>query len=231
MFKYDDETGIAKAEELAFTAQSNYELEVDDYILFEVYTKDGERLIDPDFELARELGGNNMNQQNRRPERDYLILPDSTAELPMVGKVKLAGLTMNEAQILLKDLYAEFYNDPYVIVRYGNKRVVVLGGTNEGIVIPLQNENTTIVEVIALAGGIPRNNHSDNIRLIRGKEVFLVDLSTVEGYLSSNQVVESGDIIYIEPVPRVIAQSASEVSLIVSTITALTTLVLLFISL
>ena len=228
MFKYDEGYPFAAISDQARLAEKNYIILPDDYLKLEVYTKDGERIIDPDLELNKELTGTNNNLN--RPDPNYLILPDSTVKLPMIGYTKLGGLTIEKASRSLEESYTQFYNDPYVILEYINKRVIVLGATG-GVVIPLENENMSVVEIVALAGGIMQNMHAENVRLIREEEVFLIDLSTLQGYAATNMNVESGDIVYIEPVPRVLSQSAQEVSLIVSTITALTTLLILFLSL
>jgi polysaccharide export outer membrane protein len=224
MFKYDEGYLFAELDARSKATEQHYIIQPFDYLQLEVYTNNGERIIDPDLELNKEMGGN-QNRLNR-PEPEYLILTDSTVTLPMIGSVKLGGLTIDQARVLLQNLYAEYYADPFVILMYTNKRVVVLGATG-GQVIPLRNENMSVVEVVALAGGITNNTHADNLRLIRGDQVFLIDLSTLNGYYESNMIVESGDIIYVEPIPRVLTQGAQEISLIVSTITALTTLLLL----
>lgn len=227
MFKYEENYPFEIIDEQVRYAEQNYIILPNDYLKLDVYTNKGERIIDPDLELTRELRGNQNNVGKEDPE--YLILPDSTVKLPMVGYVKIGGMTIEEASRFLEAEYTEYYNDPYVVLQYTNKRVVVLGATG-GQIIPLENENMSVVEIVALAGGIDKNTHAENIRLIRKEDVFLIDLSTLDGYYETNMNVESGDIIYIEPIPRVISQSAQEVSLIVSTITAFTTLILLFLS-
>lgn len=227
MFKYDEDFPFAQLQAEALTVERNYIMKPDDYIQIEVYTKDGERIIDPDLELNRSLG---QNQSTTKPSLSYLILPDSTVKLPMIGDVKLGGMTIDQSSRLLENAYSNFYNDPYVLVKFMNKRVIVLGAPG-GFVIPLDNENMSVIEIIALAGGINQNTKAHNLRLIRGEEVFLIDLSTINGYYQSNMMVNAGDILYIEPVPRALSQSASEISLLVSTLTALTTLALLIISL
>jgi polysaccharide export outer membrane protein len=225
MFKYDEDFAFAVRTE-AENIQRNYIIQPNDYIRIEVYTKNGERIIDPDLELNKDLGN---SQRNTKPDPQYLIKKDSAVKLPMVGDIKLAGYTIDEASKILEASYNEFFTDTYVLVNFTNKRVVVLGGPG-GLVIPLENENMSIVEVIALAGGIEVNNKAQNIRLIRGEKVYLIDLSTIESYYNTNQIVQAGDIIYIEPVPRAVTQSAAEISLIVSTITAFTTLLILILS-
>lgn len=224
MFKYDSDYPFAELSAQARSAEQNYIILPDDYLKLEVYTNNGERIIDPDFELNRDMTGNRNTLS--RPEPEYLILPDSTVILPMIGSVKLGGMTIEQARESLAQSYAQYYTDPYVLLTYTNKRVIVLGASG-GQVIPLRNENMSIVEIVALAGGISKNTLVNNLRLIRGQDVYLIDLSTLQGYYESNMTVEAGDIVYIEPIPRVLSQGAQEISLIVSTITALTTLLLL----
>jgi len=89
------------------------------------------------------------------------------------------------------------------------------------------DENLTIAEVIAMSGGLEDNGNASAMKLIRGGEVFLIDFSTVEGYYASNQIVKAGDIIYIEPINRVIADNAGTIALILSMITTTVTLLVL----
>ena len=66
------------------------------------------------------------------------------------------------------------------------------------------------------------------MKLIRGVEVFLIDFTTIEGYYKTNQLVKAGDIIYIEPINRLIADNANVFALILSLISTTTTLLVLF---
>jgi len=225
MFKYEEDfefTARTQAELL----ERNYVIQPDDLLKVEVFTKGGERIIDPDLELNKDLGN---SQRNTRPDPVYLVKPDSMVKLPMIGNIKLVGLTLDQATGRLEDAYDIFFTDTYVLLNFTNKRVVVLGAPG-GLVITLENENMSVAEVVALAGGVGMNMKAQNIRLLRGEKVYLIDMSTIEGYYETNQTVQAGDIIYIEPVPRVVTQSASEISLIVSTITAFTTLLILIIT-
>ncbi|NJN25183.1 MAG: hypothetical protein HC819_03975 [Cyclobacteriaceae bacterium] len=96
---------------------------------------------------------------------------------------------------------------------YLNKRVIVLGEPG-GMVIPLENENTSVVEIVALAGGISIDGKAHNLRLIRGDlhqpEVFMIDLSTVAGMRHSMMSAQPGDIIYIEPTRKIITEGARD---------------------
>ena len=209
-------------------ANRNYTIRENDFLEMDVYTNDGELLIDPNFEIMQEIGRNGQNQQFREQPR-FLVEADGTAKLPLVGDVPLAGLTLSQADSALEARYSAFYENPYVITRYINKRVIVLGAT-QSQVIPLQNENTNLIEVLALAGGIVQGR-TDNVRLIRGNlnepEVHVIDLSTIAGMQIASLRVQPGDIIYVQPIQRVTAEVVRDISPILGLVTSLATIVLL----
>ena len=201
-------------------AELNYRLKVNDYIGLRVETNKGESLIDPNYQLRSEFGiqnFNSANQINTKPK--YLIRPDSIALLPMVGKINLVGLTLYEADSLLRSKYRSFYKDPYVLTSIENRRVIVFNGSKSQV-IPLVNENVTLIEVLALTGGVTNFSKAHNIRLIRGNlknpYVEVIDLSTIEGMQAANLQVRSQDIVYVEPVRRTFVEATKDVAPFIS---------------
>ncbi len=223
MFSHDDNFVAAKLTAEARALETNYTIQPNDLLNVKVYTKNGEMIIDPEYELSKTI--NNSNRDNK-PDHEYLVRLDGSVFLPMVGDTKIAGYTLHDSNLMLIELYSEYFVDPYVITNYTNKRITVLGAPG-GQIIPLKNENITIAEVIAIAGGMEQNGNAGAMKLIRGDEVFLIDFSTVEGYYASNQIVKAGDIIYIEPINRVVADNAGTIALILSMITTTVTLLVL----
>ncbi|MBR9999089.1 MAG: polysaccharide biosynthesis/export family protein [Cyclobacteriaceae bacterium] len=208
-----------------FLAERNYRIQNNDRLKIRVYTNEGERIIDPDFELQKELNTNSI----RREESLYSVQKDGKVKIPMVGEITLEGLTLREAEKALEDEFSEFYKDPYVILEFDNKRVIVMG-LETAQVIPLENEDMDLLEVITLAGGIQKNMKAHNIRLIRGDlkdpDVQIIDLSTLEGMKKADLEVYSGDIIYIEPVVRVFSESSRELIPLLSMVTSLVAIIL-----
>ena len=223
MFSHDDDFVAAQLTAEARALETNYIIQPNDLLNVKVYTKNGEMIIDPEYELTK---GINSNNRDNRPDPEYLVRLDGSIFLPMVGDVSLVGFTIHEANLKLIELYSEYFVDPYVIANYTNKRITVLGAPS-GQIIPLENENLTIAEVLAMSGGLQDNGNASAMKLIRGNEVFLIDFSTVEGYYASNQIVKAGDIIYIEPINRVVADNAGTIALILSMITTTVTLLVL----
>lgn len=203
-------------------AEKNYVIQVNDLLQVDVYTNDGERIIDPDLKLLENMPS---QSQNYKPLVNYLVDLKGVVKLPMVGEVKLEGLTIRDAETILQEAYEKFYSKPYVVIQYLNKRVVVLGAPG-GQVVPLTNENVELVEVLALAKGINNDAKAHNIRVLRHEKVFLIDMSTIDGYLKGNMIMEPGDIVYVEPVRKPVSEAVRDYGPLVSLVISLVTLII-----
>jgi polysaccharide export outer membrane protein len=201
------------------TAEQNYTIQRNDALQLNVYTNDGERLIDPEAVLSQERP---IAAEPAPPQ--YIVGVDGKVKFPMVGDVMIEGLTIRQAEGFLQDAYAKFYKVPFVRLKYVNKRVIVLGAP-EGLVVPLVDENVRLTEVLALSKAVIKDSKAHNIRVLRGEEVFVADLSTIEGYLKNNMIIQPGDIVYVEPVRRPFSEGVREYLPLVSMLTSLTTLI------
>ncbi|WP_158021940.1 polysaccharide biosynthesis/export family protein [Flammeovirga pacifica] len=253
------------------SALNNYTINVDDYIAMSVFTNEGEKVVDPngDFlspkQIAAQGRGNsngnfnnngmieNPNSAMNAPMREngddpkkYLVKSDGFADLPLLGAIELKGLTLEQANKKLSELYSKFYQKPYVITQYTNKRVIVMGATGAEI-IPLRNEHMTLLEIIALASqqgantarnnGVPIQNDimATNIRMVRPDpiqgfnkpSVQLVDLSTIQGLSKANLHVMPNDVIYIEPRRKSDTRNLQDLTLLVSVVSSVVSLYLL----
>jgi polysaccharide export outer membrane protein len=224
MFKIDDPNMV---QQQVSAAEKNYVIQVNDILQLDVYTNNGERLIDPDHQLTREAG----TQEIARPViPTYLVDIAGVAKFPLVGELKIQGLKIREAEEILQKEYARFYQGSYVILKYVNKRVIVLGAPG-GQVIPLANENMHLVEVLALAKGVANDGKAHNIRVLRQDKIFLVDFSTYDGYLKGNMVIEPGDVVYVEPVRRPFFEGVRDYGVLASLATSISTLILVILQL
>ncbi|QSE97410.1 polysaccharide biosynthesis/export family protein [Fulvivirga lutea] len=207
------------------SSDSNRIIEIGDYLELEVFTKYGEKVIDPDYELVSD----NLNAEKLRPKLKYLVRNDGSVKLPMVGDVYLEGKSVNSAEEFLQMKFETYYHHPFVKLRILNKRVIVLGAS-EGQVVPLENEKTTLAEVLALSQGITNNSKAHNLKVVRGSEVLLIDLTTIEGFQNGNILVEPGDVIYIEPIRRPFTEFMRDNGPILSVATSLISLIAVLIS-
>lgn len=217
MFKVKDGQAL-KAEVNA--AEKNYIIQKNDQLELDVYTSKGERLIDPDAYLKQDQPGAGIENK----KHSYLVDERGIAKFPMIGEIKVTDLTLRQAEEILQKEYSLYYKESFIVLRCISKRVVVLGAPG-GQVIPLTFENMKLVEVLALAKGVDNNGKAHNIRVLRGDHVFITDLSTFEGYQRNNMVMESGDIIYVEPIRRPISEGLRDYGPFISIITSLSTLI------
>ena len=188
----------AKLPATGITTTTLYKLAPNDKISFKIYSNDGFKLID----LTSLGSGTTANAQ--MAGLAYKIDYDGTIKLPLIGRTKLEGMTVREAENFLEDKYSAFYNKPYVLMEVTNRRVIIFpGSAGSARVVPLQYENTTLFEALAEAGGISQSGKAYKVKLIRGNpenpDVYLIDLSTIDGVKNANLVMQAGDIIYIEP--------------------------------
>jgi len=209
-------------------AEKNYILKPFDKFSIRLFTNKGELILDPNFQFSKSM--NVLQQQQQNQNVVFEVRPNGTAYLPILGSVEVEGYTISQLDSLLNEKYEEdAYNDVFVISSLENNRVVVLGGLSGGMVIPLENNNINLIEVLALYGGIPKYNKSNNIRLIRGDLknpiVQEIDLSTIDGMKAASLGVQPNDIIYIEPVKRVLPETIAEVSPILGFFTSVATLI------
>lgn len=193
-------------------AERNYVIQQNDFLHVEVFTNKGERIIDPNPELSRPTS-NAVNQA--RPQVNYLVDLDGIVKFPVVGDMKMEGLTLRQAESILQVEYEKYFKESFVVLTFQNKRVVVLGAVG-GQVIPLVNQNVTLAEILALSKGLPNDSKVQNIRIVRNEKIFQVDLSTIEGFQAGNMIVEPGDIIYVEPIRKPFAEGFRDYSGLIS---------------
>ncbi|MEO9488588.1 polysaccharide biosynthesis/export family protein [Ekhidna sp.] len=221
MFKLDDEFTESDLAQVTGELESNYKLKPNDALLLDVFTNEGERLIDPNLEM---ITGPAQQQQQFRNRFQYIIQANGMALLPMVGEIELTGLTMFEAEKLLAEKFDAAYKGSFVKLSVTNRRVFVLGAPG-GRVVPIPNENTSIFEVLASAEGLDLGAKAQNIKLIRGDNVYQINLGTISGMKETNMSVEPGDVIYIEPWRRPWLETLRDVSPALSLVSSVLTLI------
>ena len=203
---------------IPMTPKDDYRISVDDKITFQLYTNDGEVI------LQNNAGVQNAGQVATQPI-EYLVKRDGTVELPKIGNVKVEGLSVVESEDLLEGLYALEYKNPFVQMKITNQRVVVFPGNgSDAKVILLENNNTTLMEALAQAGGITERGKASTVKLMRRvdgtRKVYVLDLSVIEGLKYVDMIVQANDYIYVEPNPQIAKEVVKEVAPVVSIISS-----------
>lgn len=200
----------------------SYKLSANDIIQLRLYSNNASKLIDIN------QGNSTINMNNSTI--DYLIDENGFVKLPILGETDITGLTAKEAAELLEEKYSSYYVDPFIIITVTNKRVLVFPGkSGDAMVVNILNTNTTLMEAIALAGGISEDGKAKKVKLIRTvddeRKVYLIDLSKIEGLKQADLVVQANDIIYIEPRKQIARGIVKEITPLV---TILSTVLLVF---
>jgi polysaccharide export outer membrane protein len=213
MFKTPKD-GSFKFDSLQMEPSDDYRIGPGDRFVFIFSTNNGERIING---LSGLNGGVGQGAQNAQNLIDYQVRRDGTAELPVIGHYPVAGLTVIQLEDSLTKILSKQFQNPFVQIRLSNQRVVVFPGRGQANVITLQNINTTLLEVIAMAGGISNDGLSNSIKIMRrnksGKRsIFKIDLSTIEGIKQAEMIVQSNDYIYIDYKPRIASGILTELA-------------------
>ena len=222
MLKTEKDYEFADIDSMNVT-KTEYRIDVNDIVQFRFFTQKGQRILD----IATTSVPGQQNQLfNPNNSLSYVVQKDSMVNFPAIGELNLVGMTIREAEIYLEEVYADLYNNPFVQITVTNRRVIVFPGNGgDAKVLYLANNNTTLLEAIALAGGITDRGRASRIKLIRKgengeREVYRIDLSTIEGLAYTDIVVQANDYIYVEPVPEIGREVLQEVTPIVSLISS-----------
>jgi polysaccharide export outer membrane protein len=202
MFKTDPEFKYSEFK----PSEKEYKIQPFDKLDVKVYANDGFKLVDVSQSGAM-----------MQVALSYSVEYDGLVKLPTIGRVQISGKTIREAEDFLEKKYKEFFVDPFILITVTNKRVIVFsGGSAAGKVLLLSNENYTLIEAIAEAGGINDFSRSHRIKLLRGDlnnpEVFLFNVQDLKDMKSANFLLQANDIIYVESRPKYASRVIAEIS-------------------
>lgn len=153
------------------------------------------------------MPGNNVGVANSAFSQmvtGYLVDNDGTVEVPVLGKIKVAGMTLLEAKAEIRKKAAEYYKDANVSLRFSNFRVSVLGEVNRPGTFIIPNQRVSVLDAIAFSGDLSVYGRRNNVMLIRkddkGKAVAVkMDLTSKEIFNSPYFYLRQNDMVYVEP--------------------------------
>jgi len=147
--------------------------------------------------------GPSMDQPSDSPVVGYLVDEKGEINLPLIGNMKVAGMTTSELREKLGQTLLTYYKDPVVNIRLLNFKVSVFGDVARPDVYRLQNERTTITQALSLAGDLNITAMRTNILLVReqdGKRSFIpIDLTSKKLFDSPYYYLKNNDEIYVQP--------------------------------
>ncbi|GAB4262162.1 MAG: polysaccharide biosynthesis/export family protein [Saprospiraceae bacterium] len=163
----------------------------------------------------------------------YLVDQSGHIEFPVLGKVRLKGLTREAAKDTLRSKLLTYLRDPIVEVRFLNLHVSVMGEVMRPGVYTFPDEKFTILEALTLAGDMTTYADRADILVIReyGKvrEFGRVDLSSSRAFESPYFYLAQNDVVYVKPLEQkknLIEDPFSRVLAITSVVASLSTVII-----
>ncbi|MBK8414844.1 MAG: polysaccharide biosynthesis/export family protein [Bacteroidetes bacterium] len=167
---------------------------------------------------------------NRSPyEKGFVVDGLGFVELPLIGKVNVAGLSMTEARDTLVARFEKFMDEPVVVLKKLSFKVTLLGEFNKPGLYYIPNEKLSLLEAIGLAGDLTFFGNRKEIKIVRktsdGVREILVDLTTKQALDSEVAFVYPDDVIYVKPINRRGATTISPTVAVVTSVLATLTLI------
>jgi polysaccharide export outer membrane protein len=122
-------------------------------------------------------------------------------QLPTVGKIKVQGLTVGEAQELVQRKINEYFTNATVILKMVSFRVSVLGDVSRPGSYLVFNNQITLLEALSMAGGPNEFADKSHVTLMRqserGVQAIYVDLSNTSVLSSEYYYLLPNDVVYV----------------------------------
>ncbi len=154
----------------------------------------------------------NANSGNISPySPSYTVDENGNISLPIIGNVKVGGLTRSEAIETLKTKLSKYIVNPGVNVNYLNFRISVLGEVVRPGSFIIPTERITILDALGMAGDLSIKGKRENVTVIREsngvKQRYQVDLTSESILNSPVYYLAQNDVIYVEPNSAQVASS------------------------
>ncbi|WP_164123626.1 polysaccharide biosynthesis/export family protein [Sphingobacterium sp. xlx-130] len=133
----------------------------------------------------------------------YLVDANGEIDFPVLGKVKVGGLSRLEATDLLRNRLKQYIVDPGVNISFTNFKITVLGEVNKPGTYNLPQERVTVLEALGLAGDMTIKGVRNNVLLIREKDgkkqMERLNLLSDSLLNSPYYYLAQNDVLYVEP--------------------------------
>lgn len=138
-------------------------------------------------------------------EKGYRVDVQGDINFPLLGKLHLEGLTLNQATELIRTRIMEgnYIKDPLVTVEFLNFKYTVLGAVGRVGSYTAQGDRVTILEALAQAGDLLPKARLDRIRVIREeggvRREYVQDIRNKSIFDSPAFYLQQNDVVYVEP--------------------------------
>jgi len=138
--------------------------------------------------------------------QSYLVDNDGTINFPVIGSLKVGGITRKELEKMLQVKLASSFNKelPIITIRIINYSVNILGEVLRPGKYNTTNDRMTIFEGLAMASDMTIYGRRDNVKVLREnadgtKNYITVNLNDKNVINSPAYYLEQNDVVYVEP--------------------------------
>ncbi len=135
--------------------------------------------------------------------QSYTLDEEGYIELPLMGKIELKNMTVDEAKAVLQTELDKYINQTTIIVKLSNFNLTVLGEVNRPGMYKVYQSQINLFEAISLAGNMTNFAKNSEVKIIRqtdnGSEILTVDMGSADILASPYYYLKPNDIIYVEP--------------------------------
>ena len=133
----------------------------------------------------------------------YEIDTEGNIKLPMLGKIKVSGVSLTQIEPIVQKKTDEFLKDAIVKVKLLNFKITVTGEVTNPGTYYIYNNSVTVIEALALASGNTDFASIKKIMVVRsfpeGNKSYLLDLSSKNIYLSEAFYLQPNDYVIVQP--------------------------------
>ncbi len=156
----------------------------------------------------------------------YTVSDSGNIEIPVLGRIKVEGKTMDEAISAIRDRADKYLKDATVIVKLISFKISVIGEVHRPGTYNNFNNQLTVLEAISLAGDITDYGNRKQVLVLRpapeGTRSFRLDLTNSNILSSDGFFLLPNDIVYVEPIRnKSFRMNMPAISLVFSSISTL----------
>jgi polysaccharide export outer membrane protein len=155
----------------------------------------------------------NVSGAANRSNEGYIVDKKGIVNFPVLGSIKLAGLTKEQARDKITDAIKNYVKNPIVNIRFLNFRITVVGEVSRPATFTIPTERVNIIEALGLAGDLTPYGKRENVLIIREKSGFRtathVNLGSTNLFGSPYFYLQQNDIVYVAPAKAKSLQSST----------------------
>lgn len=134
----------------------------------------------------------------------YSINDSGLVRLPVIGQVKVAGMTLQQADKLMQDEIRQYVHNAVAQVRLVSFKITVLGEVRVPGTLYVYNQRLSLPEALGYVGDLTDLGNREHIRLIRNRQgkVTVTTLNLTDRRLLGSPYfyLQPNDVIYVEPI-------------------------------